>query len=466
MDTMEKSPRPDIPFDYSLARLKKEFTQTGIEQGWLHTESPILLAVSGGSDSMAMLWLFSRFRNTNLVVAHLDHGIRGEEGKEDSRFVASMAARFGVRYISESLPVPSLLQKGESLEDGARRIRYRFLEETGKALGAWGIGVAHTKDDSAETFLHNLFRGTGVRGLTGIPEKRGLIFRPLLQYSRDYLRQLLRWYGLPWREDSTNEDTAYLRNKIRTVLIPFIEREVNSSARKHILGTAGDLAFFRGREEKLQKSLLRLASVSLPFCSYACPVSFLRKLDGETAAVFLRGAGRILGLKALSRERTETLVGLLRTDGPWCFQWQSSMYVFCSFPYVTWVDPVILNQPDPSGLNVHLEGNQGNFEWNGWQFTWKRETSEKVCAGWMRAVLPWSGIIHVSPLSELQQYKDAWAPRWARRIIPVLRSGSFDWIPFWGRRTSGILNETGDQVAVIQAEVHHLTAEKGKDYGV
>lgn len=111
MDTMEKSPRPDIPFDYSLARLKKEFTQTGIEQGWLHTESPILLAVSGGSDSMAMLWLFSRFRNTNLVVAHLDHGIRGEEGKEDSRFVASMAARFGVRYISESLPVPSLLQK-------------------------------------------------------------------------------------------------------------------------------------------------------------------------------------------------------------------------------------------------------------------------------------------------------------------------------------------------------------------
>ena len=466
MDTMEQSPRPDIPFEYSLARLKKEFTTTGNSQGWMHTEAPLLLAVSGGSDSMAMLWLFSTFRNTNLVVAHLDHGIRGEEGKEDARFVSSMAARFGFRCISESLPVPSLLQKGESLEDGARRIRYRFLEETGKALGAWGIGIAHTKDDSAETFLHNLFRGTGVRGLAGIPEKRGFIFRPLLQYTREYLRELLRWHGIPWREDSTNEDTAYLRNKIRTVLIPFIEREVNSSARKHILGTAGDIAFFSGQEEKMQKSLLRLASVSLPFCSYACPISFLRSLDDETAAVFLRGTGRILGLKVLSRDRTETLVALLKTDGPWCFQWQSSMYVFCSFPYVTWVDPVILNQSDPSGLTLHLEGSSGIFEWNKWEFSWKREAAEKVSAGWMKAVLPWTGAVQLFSLSELQKYRDTWAPRWGRHIFPVLRSGSFDWIPFWGRRFSGSMNTSGAQLVVIRSRIHHLTAEKGKDDGV
>jgi len=466
MGKMEIAPRPDIPFKYSLARLEKEFVRTGNAQGWMHTDTPLLLAVSGGSDSVAMLWLFSLFRNKNLVVAHLDHGIRGEEGKGDASFVASLSARFGVRCICESLPVPSLLQKGESLEDGARRIRYRFLEETAKEEGAWGIGVAHTSDDSAETFLHNLFRGTGVRGLSGIPERRGPVFRPLLKYSREFLRELLRLYGIPWREDSTNEDTAYLRNRIRNMLIPLVEREINSSARKHILGAAGDLAFFRGQEEKMQESLLNLASVSLPFCSYACPLPFLRRLDAETTAVFLRGAGRALGLKALARERTEKLAELLNKDDPWCFQWQSSMYVFSSFPFVTWVDPVILNGLDPSGITVPLEGIQGTFEWNNWQFSWKREKPAEVSAGWMQAVLPCTGEIQLFSLSEMQNHRDTWALPWGRHIFPVLRSGSFEWVPFWGRRSPAGVIPSGEEVVRIQSRVLHITAEKGKEYGL
>ncbi len=92
---MEIAPRPDIPFKYSLARLEKEFVRTGNAQGWMHTDTPLLLAVSGGSDSVAMLWLFSLFRNKNLVVAHLDHGIRGEEGKGDASFVASLSPGSG-----------------------------------------------------------------------------------------------------------------------------------------------------------------------------------------------------------------------------------------------------------------------------------------------------------------------------------------------------------------------------------
>ncbi|MBL3538622.1 tRNA lysidine(34) synthetase TilS [Aminivibrio sp.] len=466
MGKMEKAPSPDIPFDYSLSRLEKEFLKTGDSQGWTQTNAPILLAVSGGSDSMAMLWLFSMFRGRNLIVAHLDHGIRGEEGKSDASFVASMAARFGVRHICQSIPVPALLQKGESLEDGARRIRYRFLEETAKAEGAWGIGVAHTSDDSAETFLHNLLRGSGVRGLSGIPEKRGLIFRPLLKYSREFLRELLRLYGIPWREDSTNEDTSYLRNKIRNVLIPLVEREINSSARKHILGTAGDLAFFRRQEEKIQGSLLRLASVSLPFCSYACSLPFLRRLDGDTTALFLRGAGRTLGLKTLSRERTEKLAELLRKDNPWCFQWQSSMYVFSSFPFVTWVDPVILNRVDPPGISVPMEGIQGTFEWNNWQFSWKREKSADASAGWMQAVFPCTGDIKIFSLSELEKHRDIWAPQWGRHIFPVLRSGSFEWVPFWGKRTAPGVARSGNEVVRIQAKIIPFTTEKGKDDGL
>jgi hypothetical protein len=216
----------------------------------------------------------------------------------------------------------------------------------------------------------------------------------------------------------------------------------------------------------MQESLLNLASVSLPFCSYACPLPFLRRLDAETTAVFLRGAGRALGLKALARERTEKLAELLNKDDPWCFQWQSSMYVFSSFPFVTWVDPVILNGLDPSGITVPLEGIQGTFEWNNWQFSWKREKPAEVSAGWMQAVLPCTGEIQLFSLSEMQNHRDTWALPWGRHIFPVLRSGSFEWVPFWGRRSPAGVIPSGEEVVRIQSRVLHITAEKGKEYGL
>jgi tRNA(Ile)-lysidine synthase len=466
MGKIEDAPRFEIPFDYSLARLKKEFVKTGTAQGWMHADFPLVLAVSGGSDSMAMLWLFSLFRNRKLVVAHLNHGIRGKESMEDARFVTSMADRFEIRCIQESLSVPDLLEKGESLEDGARRIRYDFLEKTRAAVGGWGIGVAHTSDDSVETFLHNLFRGSGVRGLSGIPEKRERIFRPLLNFSRVFLREALTYHGIPWREDSTNEDTAYMRNRIRNILIPVIEKEINDSARKHILGTARDLAFFRNKEEKLQESLLLLASVSLPHCSYACRLSFLRHLDKETAAIFLRGAGRALKLKSLSRERTENLLRLIQTDGQWCFQWQSRMHVFSSFPFVTWVDPVILNNQNPSGMTVSLEDDHGTFTWNNWFFSWRRELTETFSAGWMQAIFPFQGKIVVSSVSDLQENHNIWAPQWGRDIFPVVRSGSFEWIPFWGIRKTAGTNGIKKEAVRILSKYSKSAAEKGKENGL
>jgi tRNA(Ile)-lysidine synthase len=349
---MKRGPRNDIPFEYSIPRLKKEFETIGKSQGWWDIDSPIVLAVSGGSDSVAMLWMFAELWKGKLIIAHLEHGIRGSESRKDAIFVSEMAASFGLPLVSESRDVPGLLRKGESLEDGARRIRYKFLENTRASAGGWGIAVAHTSDDAAETFLHNLIRGSGVRGLTGIQEKRGFIFLPLLSFSRDFLRRMLNTYNIPWREDSTNTDTAYLRNRIRKSLLPFLESRFNPGVKEHILGTAADMTYYRQKEEMLQDSLFSAAERKVPFSSYSCGLDVIRKLGDAEMSVFFRGVGRKIGLRTLSRERTQSLVRLARSSGSWCFQWQREMFVFCSSPFVSWVDPDILNRLDHSQCPV------------------------------------------------------------------------------------------------------------------
>ena len=453
MSIVARKPEPKIPFKYSMAKVEGLFLKVGRSQGWLNEEGPIVLAVSGGSDSIAMLWLFHLFRNKNLIVAHLDHGIRGEESKEDGLFVEAMAGRFNIKCIKGFRPVPELLKKGESLEDGARRIRYEFLEEVRKNAGAGGIAVAHTEDDSVETFLHNLFRGSGVRGLTGIPEKRGFVFRPLLHFSRKYLRELLSLYAIPWREDSTNEDTTYMRNKIRNVLMPLIEKEINRAAAKHILGTAGDLAFFRAQEENIQRSLVNTLSLALPFSSYTCHFSSLRRLDEGTKALFLRGVGRVLGLKVLSRDRTEKLLQLFEKNHPWCFQWQKDMFVFGTFPFVNWVNPAILTRLDSKEVKVSLKGDRGEFLWNNWTISWRKGAPSNCFNGWMRAVIASTDEFTVIPLADSVKSGMIWAPFWGRHICPVVQGSAMDeWVPFWGKRKNFDENFHGNGAVIIEAK--------------
>ena len=463
MEGNEQKKSIKIPLEYSKPRLRKKFLETGASQGWLHTDAPIVLAVSGGSDSMAMLWFFSVFRPKNIVAAHLDHGIRGEEARQDARFAADMAKKFGADFVTKSLPVPDMLLQGESLEDGARRIRYAFLEDVRKSLGGWGIGVAHTSDDSAETFIHNLFRGSGVRGLSGIPPRRGFIFRPLLGWSRSFLRSLLTCYEVPWREDSTNEDTSHMRNRIRKIIIPMVEKEINSSARAHILGTAGDIAWFRNKEEETGETLLKSGAVSLPFCSYACALSFLRGLDRGTLALFIRAVGRFLGLKTLSRERTENFSRLVVSGGSWCFQWQRDMFVFSSLPFVAWVDPAILNRLDSPVMKLSLKGDGGKFTWNRWPFSWKKVGDKTGFAGWMRAVIPMNEEIEILPLSAFEADDRPWAPGWGRDVFPVLRSESLRWIPFWGRLEREMAETRHKEALCITSGFPQISCEKGKE---
>ena len=189
-------------------------------------DATIVLAVSGGADSVALLQgtahlVTSERRAWRLIVAHLDHQLRADS-PADADAVRAMAAELDLSFEVGRSDVAALAaSEGRSIEDAGREARYRFLATVAGEHG-W-IATAHTFDDSAETVLLNLLRGSGLGGVGGIPARRGHIVRPLLAARRADLRALLDEAGITYRDDPSNADPAYLRNRVRAELLPMLE---------------------------------------------------------------------------------------------------------------------------------------------------------------------------------------------------------------------------------------------------
>jgi len=201
---------------------------------WQHS-TRLLVAVSGGMDSVALLHALLALRSEwtlTLRVAHLDHGLR-ETSARDAEFVRELAAEWRLPVTIERRPVAeACAQEGWSLEDGARRIRYQFFMDTARRYSASHVALAHTADDQAETVLMRLIRGTGLMGLGAIPVMRALeegawIVRPLLEAWRSDVVAYAARHGLAYREDATNADHRFVRNRIRHELLPLLERHYN-----------------------------------------------------------------------------------------------------------------------------------------------------------------------------------------------------------------------------------------------
>jgi len=184
----------------------------------------VLAAVSGGPDSVCMLHALLALREDfgfDVKVAHLDHGLRGDESRADAEFVRELASGFGVPCICEEENVPKfVLSHSMSKQDAARMIRYRFLIRVSKLEYCQRIATGHNADDQAETVLMRLLRGAGPDGLAGIPIKRGDIIRPVLDVWRDEIEAYLTRHDLPSRVDSSNREPVYLRNRVRNELLP------------------------------------------------------------------------------------------------------------------------------------------------------------------------------------------------------------------------------------------------------
>ena len=211
----------NAPLDELLAAL-----DVGARALEIADDAPLFLAVSGGPDSMALLHGAARLvesgsRTWRLTVAHLDHGLRAGSA-DDAAFVTAAADALGLPSELRRTDVAALARaEGRSIEDAGREARYRFLAEVAPDDAL--ILTAHTADDAAETVLINLLRGSGLSGARGIPARRGRIVRPLLGQRRATLRALLDAAGITYRLDPSNEDPAYLRNRVRGELMPLLE---------------------------------------------------------------------------------------------------------------------------------------------------------------------------------------------------------------------------------------------------
>jgi len=193
--------------------------------------SRVLVAVSGGADSLALLHVLYCLRNKyalSLWVAHLNHQIRGQTADDDQAYVGKVASGLNLEYISGSVDVRGLARRhGGGLEQAARKARYQFLEKTAERLSLTRIAVGHTASDQAETVLMRLIRGSGVEGLAGIPPVRGVIVRPLIEVYRQDTVEYCRSKYLAPRLDESNQDSRFLRNRLRSDLVPHLGKAYN-----------------------------------------------------------------------------------------------------------------------------------------------------------------------------------------------------------------------------------------------
>ncbi len=192
----------------------------------------VLVAVSGGPDSTALLHILYRLKDDlgiSLHVAHLNHMFRGKESEKDASFVAETAQRYGLPATVESVDVPSYRARRRlSNQMAAREVRYRFFLECAGQVGASRVALAHQADDQAETILFNFLRGSGISGLKGIlPVRDGIYIRPLLNVRRSEIESYCSEMDLAFRQDLSNLKPVYTRNRIRLNLVPLLEEEYN-----------------------------------------------------------------------------------------------------------------------------------------------------------------------------------------------------------------------------------------------
>ncbi|SHF41002.1 tRNA lysidine(34) synthetase TilS [Dysgonomonas macrotermitis] len=225
----------------------------------LSNGAKVIIGVSGGADSIALLDILYNL-GYECIVAHCNFHLRDQESYRDEYFVEKMCTQYNVQYVSASFNTKKYIKEESiSLEMAARELRYAWFEKIRKKYKAEKIAVAHHQNDSVETVLINLIRGTGVRGLTGIAPINGNIIRPLLCIYREDILKYLDNKGLPFVEDSTNKEDIYTRNKIRLNVLPLLQT-INPSVIQAIGRTSENLAqtekIYLSYIEKAKKAVL------------------------------------------------------------------------------------------------------------------------------------------------------------------------------------------------------------------
>ncbi len=301
---------PVLPQQKGIMKItEKEFLKTISEIAQIE-DKRICVALSGGMDSVCLLHAFSVIKNSvrfHLCAVHVNHNLRGVESKRDEEFCVSLCSNMGIPIKIFNIDVEGLKKKGESIEEAARRLRYDSFEK----IDCDFIATAHNADDSLETFLINFIRGTGLKGLCGIPKIRGRFIRPLLAFSKNDILRYIKENNLDYVTDSSNFEDDYLRNKIRHKIIPEIKSispsicdvslrnfQILKSDNDFLEDTAKKCYDSSVKGDKLQISSLKnlnnaiLSRVIKNFCSDTVGFSPDKKHTEEIEKIILLGSGR------------------------------------------------------------------------------------------------------------------------------------------------------------------------------
>lgn len=310
--------------------------------------SCVVVAVSGGADSVAMLAALRELagqpgRNYRLIVAHLNHCLR-PEAAEDARFVRSLARRLHLPCHIVKRNVPALARRlGQGIEHAARIARYEFLRNVAVKCRAGIVAVAHHADDNVETVLYRLFRGTGLHGLSGMAAARPLLqeleatasgksrkpaeasenvllVRPMLALRRSDIESFCRAAGLTFRTDSTNADVSYRRNFIRQELLPLLRRRLNPQADLAVLRLARSARIADGFLLIEAAKAIRAAAVAGTDGQLALNVRRLKSRHPAVVLSALRLALEEAGvpMRSVGAERLEEILSMLSAAGPDC----------------------------------------------------------------------------------------------------------------------------------------------------
>jgi tRNA(Ile)-lysidine synthase len=404
-------------------------------------------AVSGGADSVCLLYVLRELAprwNLRLSVVHVDHGMRGDASRADAAFVRELAAGFGLPLHLRTADVPALAERTrDNLEQAARELRRSFFSELIRAGAADRVATAHTRDDQAETVLFRLLRGSGTAGLSGIhPVSGNDVVRPLLDVSREEVLEYLRARRIEWREDESNRDLSYARNRIRHQLLPLLREQYNPLIGEALVRIAclasEDEEYWRGiiPEAPLRDGAILLKADDLAGMPPALARRFVRRciaaIKGDLRQVGFEHVDAILELAGAPEGR-----GRFRFAG---------MEIWRSFDWIrfTRATPTVA-RPDYD-LRVEVPGrvaipeqkcwlhfdlrtaNRGSCDTVENELNWERTLALIESSGVTLAIRNWRPGDRYQPATGRnekikQMFQDCRVPVWERAAWPVLTVG-------------------------------------------
>ena len=324
------------PSKYSSARdralssapaLESRFDAAWPARSWCDLH--VVLAVSAGPDSVAMLRAALALKNEaggrgQLVVAHLNHGLRSSEADADEAWLKALCQRWNVPLeLGKADVVEMAAQHGNGLETAARNARYDFLQRSAERLGARFVATAHTRDDQVETVLHRLVRGTGLAGLAGISSTRPLspsvtLVRPLLDVRRRDVLEYLDAIGQDFRTDASNADPRFTRNRLRHELLPLLRGQYNVDVDTALLRLATQA---RDAQQLVAELAAGLAQQCVARCQEADGIRIECRPLGGQSPLIIREVCKIAWsdvgwpLQAMGFDQWQQLADLVRGDG-------------------------------------------------------------------------------------------------------------------------------------------------------